>query len=251
MFSIMMTDMWVTVKKRLTTWMLYMIIGFGSVRILENIVMNPQIAEALSAVKAVQMKRVLISLLLLLILYQFAQEITLRICRGMFVCGAGKKERMRYLIEQFSIKLLFSFLFLMVVLFMTTRDIFITGNEGAKAVQIILWFFTIWNINLKVGIGIKGARKLDEKGYAVYSKAEIAVNIYWFCFILIQNIVFYTCSLLDFFPGKSWMTGILVVMLISNGYFGVRYFKPVLMEAMSYENVYRQEPEKEYVQYDI
>lgn len=195
--------------------------------------------------------RGVISIILLLLIYQLMQQVPLRVCRGLFVCAAGDEERKKYLIAQLSAKMLFSLLLSVVVLLTMTKGIFVSSEPLLCVAQGMLYFFTILNINMKVGIGIKGARKVDERGYAIYSKAEMAVNTYWYCLILIQNVLFYTCLFLRVEFKNVWVLIYMAAMIMVNGFFIVRYFGAVLQEAMSYENVYRQEPEKEYIQYDI
>lgn len=243
MFKMMLTDMFTKIGKRAA----YVIglcllwnIWFGGVF---GIYWGKEVPD--SAVRGS------ISILLLLLIYQLMQQVPLRVCRGLFVCAAGDRERKRYLIAQLSVKMLFSLLLSAAVLLVMTKGIFVSSRPLVCVVQGLLYFFTVLNINMKVGIGIRGARKVDERGYAIYSRTEMAVNTYWYCLILIQNVFFYTCLFLRWEPADVWVLVFAAVMILLNGFFVIRYFGPVLQEAMVYENVYRQEPEKEYVQYDI
>lgn len=252
MLWIMLKDMWITAKKKFTVCLFYAAVLFGTVRIAGNWLKGFGVDGSTFFGPAFpEVKRCLISALFFIFIYMVVQELPLRICRGMFICASGERERMLYLIGQLAVKIAVSSLLLVIALPVATGGFFISGNPWIRAAQIFLFLSTLLNINLRIGIGIKGARKIDEKGYAIYSASEIAVNTNWFGFILIQNVIFYSVVLAGYEPDNRLTAGFLLLMLVLNGYYAARYLKPVLKEAMSYENVYRQEPEKEYVQTDL
>lgn len=222
--------------------------------VLQEVVAKTVKGEDGSLISMLQINRAVrycVSVCVLCILYVLMKSVPLRICRGMFICAAGEKERREYLFGQIAVKMALSFVYLFAVLMITTGGFFLEKSAWVRSIQLLLWFFTLLNLNLKVGIGIKGARKMDRKGYAIYSRAETAVNIYWFGLLIIQNVIFYTLAATGTeLSGISMGAGIAAVLLI-NGFMMVRYLVPMLKEALSYEDVYRQEPEPVFETYDI
>ncbi|MDU3348795.1 MAG: hypothetical protein E7E72_01645, partial [Clostridium sp.] len=120
--------------------------------------------------------------------------------------------------------------------------IFLNRGIILSLVELILWFFIILDINLKIGIGEQGLKKKDKEGYIIYSKEEEMVNYYWICLLMLEAIVFYSLSILNvqlnFLGVIGWS-----VALIVNAYIAYRCINPILKKSLSYEDVYRQIPD--------
>ena len=103
---------------------------------------------------------------------------------------------MKYISLQLAVKIIFSFIFILSIYFLTGR-FFPNQGLGLNIIQLTLWFFIILNVNLKIGIGEQGLRKKDIKGYIIYSKEEEIVNYYWVCLLILEIVIFYTLYILN------------------------------------------------------
>lgn len=158
---------------------------------------------------------------------------------------------MRYLWMQLFVKIALGGLLLTCILIFGFGGFFISEFFLMRVSQIVIWISLLYTMNLRIGIGIKGNRKHDKEGYAIYSKSEVAVNEYWTSLLIILVVVFYTTAILLKENNLMLQGGILLASLGVNVYYAIRYTKSVLEEALNYENVYHQEPIKPVEQYDI
>lgn len=132
-----------------------------------------------------------VSIIAFLDLYSLMKKIPLRLSKAMFVCAAGEWEKIKYILLQLAVKIIFSIIFIFIFSYYCSGSIFISNNFIINSIQIILWFFIILNINLKIGIGEKEVKKKDKEGYVIITKEEEIVNVYWFCLLIIEAIAFY------------------------------------------------------------
>lgn len=180
--------------------------------------------------------------ILLIDLLSITKKIPLRLTKGMFVCAAGEKEKMKYIYLQLAVKIIFGFIFIFAISYFLTGIFF--GNQGLvfNIIQLTLWFFIILNVNLKVGIGEQGLRKKDIEDYIIYSKEEEIVNYYWICLLILEVVIFYTIYFLNVPLNLLGVIGWTVAFII-NVYIAYRCTSPILKKSLSYEDVYRQIPE--------
>ena len=175
-------------------------------------------------------------------MFDITKKIPLRLSKAMFVCAAGEKEKMKYMYLQLAIKIILGFMFIFIASYSYIGRIFLNRGIILSLVEIILWFFIILDINLKIGIGEQGLKKKDKEGYIIYSKEEEMVNYYWICLLMLEAIVFYSLSILNvqlnFLGVIGWS-----VALIVNAYIAYRCINPILKKSLSYEDVYRQIPD--------
>ncbi len=175
-------------------------------------------------------------------MFDITQKIPLRLSKAMFVCAAGEKEKMKYMYLQLAIKIILGFMFIFIASYSYIGRIFLNRGIILSLVELILWFFIILDINLKIGIGEQGLKKKDKEGYIIYSKEEEMVNYYWICLLMLEAIVFYSLSILNvqlnFLGVIGWS-----VALIVNAYIAYRCINPILKKSLSYEDVYRQIPD--------
>lgn len=175
-------------------------------------------------------------------LFSITNKIPLRLSKGMFVCAAGDKEKMKYISLQLAVKIIFSFIFIFGISYFFTGRLFPSQGLGLNIIQLTLWFFIILNVNLKIGIGEQGLRKKDIEDYIIYSKEEEIVNYYWVCLLILEVVVFYTLYFLNIPLNLLGVIGWTVAFII-NAYIAYYCITPILKKSLSYEDVYRQIPE--------
>lgn len=175
-------------------------------------------------------------------IFSITNKIPLRLSKGMFVCAAGEKEKMKYISLQLAVKIIFSFIFIFVASYFLTGRFFSNQGLGLNIIQLTLWFFIILNVNLKIGIGEQGLRKKDIEGYIIYSKEEEIVNYYWVCLLILEIVIFYTLYILNVPLNLLGVIGWTVAFII-NLYIAYCCITPILKKSLSYEDVYRQIPE--------
>ena len=199
MLKVVLNDLLVNLKKRWVEvtidiafyiWAAYYISYFISM------VGNPNVDPNFTKVNLEQGLLVKIltvaSIIAFLDLYSLMKRIPLRLNKAMFVCAAGEREKIKYILLQLAVKIIFSFIFIFIFSYYCSGSIFISDNFIINSIQIILWFFIILNINLKIGIGEKEVKKKDKEGYVIITKEEEIVNVYWFCLLIIEAIAFYS-----------------------------------------------------------
>lgn len=179
-------------------------------------------------------------------LFSIMKKIPLRLSKGIFVCAAGEKEKMKYIYLQLAVKIIFSFIFIFAASYLLTGRFFPSQGLGLNIIQLILWFFIVLNINLKIGIGEEGLKKKDKDGYIIYSKEEEIVNYYWICLGIIEAVIFYTLYFINIPLNLLGAIGWIVIIII-NVYIANRCVNPILKKSLSYEDVYRQTPERKEV----
>lgn len=184
-----------------------------------------------------------VSIIVILYLYSLMQNIPLRLSKPMFVCAAGEKEKIKFILLQLAIKIIFSFILIFTLSYLLCKSIFISNDLIINSIQIILWFFIILNINLKIGIGQSGVKKKDKDDYIIYTKEEEIVNIYWFCLLIIECIIFY------FFANLNIKVNLLllivwIIAISLNIFISYKYIYPILKKSLSYEDIYCQVPER-------
>ena len=96
---------------------------------------------------------------------------------------------------------------------------------------------------MKIGIGEKEVKKKDKEGYVIITKEEEIVNVYWFCLLIIEAIAFYSLVNLNINFNLFIILGWLIAFAI-NTFVVYKYMRPILNKSLSYEEVYRQEPER-------
>lgn len=191
------------------------------------------------------------TLVLLIIFSMIFKDIPLRISRGIYVCPAGNKEKQHYLLIQLGIKLSICLVIPCLVLYISFGHIFISDNPILQAVQILLWFFTFYNINLCIGTGEKSGREVDEKGYRVISHAEEMVTVYWLCLLILEWIGFLVFLFANTGLGTAATSVMWGAVMLLNLFFALRYTRPLLQDMSSYEKIYCQRPPEQVVQYDL
>lgn len=175
--------------------------------------------------------------------------IPLRICRGIYVCPVGEKERTRYLFGMLVVRVVIGMIFVGVSLKCLLGVAFWGGDIMFTVVMYVLCFFSLVNVSLTFRMGDTGERRVDKNGYAIQTKTEIAVKVYWLCILLVQWVLLFVDMVISMPPlvrGSIWG-----ICLLINLFFIVRYVGAFLKEILLYENVYCQRPKKDDVQYDI
>ena len=245
MLKLVLNDLFINVKKNIFSIILdiflFSFVGFyiTSITMIESsnsslITYNEDLIKIITPI---------FSLISIIYLYSIMKRIPLRLNKAMFVCAAGEREKIKYILLQLGVKIIFSFLVMFILMYFLVGRFFISSSLITNLIQIILWFFIILNINLKVGIGERGKREKDNDGYVIITKEEEMVNVYWFCLLIIEAIAFYSLVSLNINFNLFVILGWLIAFAI-NTFVVYRYMRPILNKSLSYEAVYCQVPER-------
>ena len=183
-----------------------------------------------------------------IMIYFLLKALPLRMGKGMFICAAGAREKTEYMKWQLLLKTAVSFLLLCAVTALSAGTLFLGGGTARNLIQLVLWLFLLLNINLRIGSGDEGRPLVDDKGYMIYAKEEEINNVYGFCFLLTQIIVFYGLPFYSFFRQGSLTSMrlpeilIWLCILLSDAALTACCLPGILKKAASYEKVYRQVP---------
>ena len=245
MLKLVLNDLFINVKKNIFSIILdiflFSFVGFyiTSITMIESsnsslITYNEDLIKIITPI---------FSLISIIYLYSRMKRIPLRLNKAMFVCAVGEFEKIKYILLQLCVKIIFSFLVMFILMYFLVGRFFISSSLIINVIQIILWFFIILNINLKVGIGERGKREKDNDGYVIITKEEEMVNVYWFCLLIIEAIAFYSLVSLNINFNLFVILGWLIAFAI-NTFVVYRYMRPILNKSLSYEAVYCQVPER-------
>lgn len=175
-------------------------------------------------------------------LFDITKKIPLRLSKAMFVCAAGEKDKIKYMLLQLSTKVILGFMFIFISTYICIGKPFVNKGILLNIIEFILLFFIILDLNLKIGIGEQGLKKKDKEGYIIYSKEEEIVNYYWICILIIETIIFYSLSALNISINLGILMGWIIALLI-NAYIAHHCIIPILKKSLSYEDIYRQIPD--------
>lgn len=249
MLSLVIRELWSDLKRQKGA-----ILSFFFLWLLENVITYALIFHSDKAASSVSKETQFLlvnTVYLLLLLWRIFKNIPLRLSRGIFVCPAGNREKQHCLFLQLGVKILLCMILTFLLLYFGIGGIFISENYFLQTVQLLLWFFTFYNINLRVGIGERSGKELDEKGYYRISHAEEMVTVYWLCLLILE----WTGFLVNFFfpaaLGQTALWGIWSIAMACNLFFALRYTRPMLLEMCSYEKIYCQKQPDDIMQYDF
>lgn len=250
MMMIMLKDLWRYIKKEKFLIFWYIIL-LGNMVWNFRFVFERITGQATSGDAAVEFKKVflLCAVFSLCFLGVLMRGIPLRICRGIYVCPVGEKEKTKYLFGMLMVRVVIGMLFIGVSLKCLIGVVFWSGDIVFTTMMYVLCFFSLVNVSLTFRMGDTGERRVDEKGYAIQTKTEIAVKVYWTCTLLAQWVFLFADMVTSMSPlvrGSIW-----AICLLTNLFFIVKYVGAFLKEILLYENVYCRRPKKDDVQYDI
>lgn len=243
MLKVVLNDLFINVKKNIFLIILDMFLSSFIGGFIASIIIVADFSSITYNEDLIKKMVIVFSLISIIFLYSIMRRIPLRLNKAMFVCAAGEFEKIKYILLQLGIKIIFSFLILFILMYFSVGRFFISNNLIVNIIQIILWFFIILNINLKVGIGERGKKEKDKDGYVIITKEEEIVNVYWFCLLIIEAIAFYSLVSLNINFNLFVILGWIIAFAI-NTFVLYRYLRPILNKSLSYEAVYCQVPER-------
>ena len=243
MLKVVLNDLFINVKKNIFLIILDMFLSSFIGGFIASIIIVADFSSITYNEDLIKKMVIVFSLISIIFLYSIMRRIPLRLNKAMFVCAAGEFEKIKYILLQLGIKIIFSFLILFILMYFSVGRFFISNNLIVNIIQIILWFFIILNINLKVGIGERGKKEKDKDGYVIITKEEEIVNVYWFCLLIIEAIAFYSLVSLNINFNLFVILGWIIAFAI-NTFVLYRYMRPILNKSLSYEAVYCQVPER-------
>lgn len=179
------------------------------------------------------------------------QPMPLRICKGAYVCPLDEQWRLFYLRLKIGVKMVYTMLFLLIILYSLASFDLLGNNILLYAVYLMMMFFTALYFSIHLGKNEEGAVKIDENGYRIRSKAEEMMKTN-FMIMLIMEWMLFAVSVLGVFGMNGTIGGIVwLVCLLVNVIFVHKYLRLYLLENIVYERVYSYKPKEESVQYDI
>jgi len=184
------------------------------------------------------------NIIYILTLFLITKKIPLRLSKAMFVCPASDKDKMKYIYLQLLIKVILGFVFIFLYTYFIADVFFINKGLIQNIIELGLWLFLIITFNLKVGIGEEGLKKKDKKGYIIYTKEEEMINYYFFCMLLLETILFYSLNAIKINSNTFILIGWIIIFII-NSYIIYKCTSPIIKKSLSFEDVYRQIPDKE------
>lgn len=244
MFRVALHDTWMNFKRDKTQLMWTILIIVFLVK--DIIYFNQD-----SALVTRGIFELIVMIVTVMLVIHLAGNMPLRLCRGIFICPADDQWKMKYLSAELGLKIGIDFLIFGCIFEIFLKKIFVGSGNMIHIVQILLSFFTFLNWNLKIDIGEGCARKVDENGYQIRSKAEEMIQIYWRCLLILEWLFFGLCVLRPFVMSVKTALAVWVLVFLINTLFAIKYIRPFLREMLSYEDIYCQKPREEVVQYDL
>lgn len=251
MMMVMLKDMWRYMKKEkfaLLWYMLIVAIAFQNMVVL----LDMDVRQMISAgIQMEGLKKWILfgAVFFLACIGGLMRGIPLRICKSMYLCPAGEKEKERYLFGMLVVKVAIGMIFIGVSLKWLLGVAFWGGDIIFTVIVYGLCFFTLLNVSLTFRMGDTGERRVDENGYVIQTKTELVVKVYWTCILVVQWVILFADTVSSMTPlvrGIIWG-----VCFLINLFFVVAYVGAFLKEILLYENVYCQRPKRDDVQYDI
>ena len=251
MMMVMLKDMWRYMKKEkfaLLWYMLIVAIAFQNMVVL----LDMDVRQMISAgIQMEGLKKWILfgAVFFLACIGGLMRGIPLRICKEMYLCPAGEKEKERYLFGMLVVKVAIGMIFIGVSLKWLLGVAFWGGDIIFTVIVYGLCFFTLLNVSLTFRMGDTGERRVDENGYVIQTKTELVVKVYWTCILVVQWVILFADTVSSMTPlvrGIIWG-----VCFLINLFFVVAYVGAFLKEILLYENVYCQRPKRDDVQYDI
>ena len=252
MLKIVLNDLFISFKKSWVSILLYTIFMYfiAIYTISFFIVMTTQEATKESVYQVFaseQTQNIIISvtnIIYILTLFFISKKIPLRLSKAMFVCPASDKDKMKYMYLQLLIKVILGFIFIFLSTYFMVGVFFINKGLIQNIIEFCLMLFLIITFNLKVGIGEEGLKKKDKNGYIIYTKEEEIINYYFFPMLLLETIVFYSLNTIKINSNIFILFGWLITFII-NIYVIYKCASPLIRKSLSFEDVYRQIPDKE------
>lgn len=252
MMMIMLKDMWRYIKKEKFSLLFWYVIVVGLAFQNATTLLKMDTRQMINAnIPIEELKRWILfcAVFFLVCVSGVMSGVPLRICRGMYVCPVGETEKERYLCGMLLLKVFIGILFIGVSLKWLAGVAFWNGDIMFTVILYGLCFFTLLNVSLTFRMGDTGERRVDENGYVIQTKAEIAIKVYWMCILLLQWVLLFADAEISMTPlvrGSVWGA-----CLVMNLLFVVAYVGKFLKEILLYENVYCQRPKTDDVQYDL
>lgn len=252
MLKIVLNDLFISFKKSWISILLYTIfmLYIANYTISLFIVLTNQemTRESVYQVFASeQTQNIIISvtnIIYILTLFLITKKIPLRLSKAMFVCPASDKDKMKYMYLQLLLKVILGFVFIFLSTYLMVGVFFINKGLIQNIIELGLLLFLIITFNLKVGIGEEGLKKKDKKGYIIYTKEEEIINYYFFSILLIETILFYSLNAIKINSNIFIIIGWIIIFII-NSYVIYKCTSPLIKKSLSFEDVYRQVPDKE------
>lgn len=258
MIRIIVYDLWMNIKKHGITFICYFVVNFF-LQILCLAFSLPQFLSELQTAGQNYNEEIILSFMTsptmqlytmvissistIVLLWLILKRIPIRLSKPMYVCAAGKKEKMQYLRLHLLVKLGVSLAFTILIQLFMTNSFFISTNWQQNVVQFGLWFFLILVLNLRTDPGNRKEILEAAPDMVTEKSEEIIAGIYWFCLLLIENIVFYTMAIMQV-KWSYWISLIWILLFFLNGLLARRCVSPILTYMLSYENIYYPLPEK-------
>lgn len=254
MLKIVLNDLFISFKKSWVSILLFSIF-FNFITIYTNlnlifmtnktpITTTSELYQIIASPQTQYLLITVTNVMYILALFLISKKIPLRLSKAMFVCPASDKDKMKYMYLQLLIKVILGFVFVFLFTYITIGIFFMNKGIVQNIIELGLWLFLILTFNLKVSIGEEGLKKKDKKGYIIYTKEEEIINYYFSPILLIETILFYSLNAIKINSNIFILIGWIIIFII-NSYIIYKCTSPIIKKSLSFEDVYRQVPDKE------
>lgn len=244
MLRVILCDMCVNIRTKKSDWLAQILMIYFLLRIVFSAFRgNAELYQGILATVFTVAGLILLSCV--------ASGMPLRLNRGIFICPVDDAWKMKYLSLEVAIKIGVDFLIVGLLVNVAIGRIFIAKNRILCVVQMILEIFTFLNTSLRIEVAEGSARKVDENGYRIQSKAEVMIKTYWMCLLILEWMFFGICVWQASFMENVFVPVIWGILLLGNLFLALKYVRPFLREILCYEDIYCRKPQEEVVQYDF
>lgn len=177
-----------------------------------------------------------ISGLTLLMIGLVASRLPLRLPGALYVCAAGKKEKLLFLKLYLAGKLIFMLLLLLLsAAYMRCLFLFTDGPALAIQISLTVFLFLAFSLNTDPGNFREAKKKCPD--LVSERSSETFVSVYWSALLILENTLFYALV----FAGTEWtwpLAALWIPVLLVNIYLARKHTSPVLCHMLRYEKIY-------------
>ena len=164
-----------------------------------------------------------------------SRKFPVRLLKPMYFCPADTGLKRKTLRSYFWIKVLICFLFLEGMCLLYFQTTFLFNGDFKSTLLILLSVFMILDFSMKADQGNKHAPlELDA---STEGKGMSAVNIYWFCLLVLEYIILF-CQSYTEFEWNVWLAGFWILAMLGNLFAAFYCIRTFLNNMISYEKLY-------------
>lgn len=193
--------------------------------LLQVIIENQQVYASMAA------------LFVLILILLFSLRLPLHLPRALYVCPAGRTDKLHYLKLYLAGKISLLVLLLLIITLVTWGGIFFSLNPPVLVVQISLTSFLLLAFSLNPDPGNRREALKKCPDIVTERSSNTFVSVYWSGLLLLENTIFY--SVLYVKPDFDWLDTLWwLPALALNIWLTKRHVTPTLEIMLDYEKLY-------------